>query len=79
MPVFPAMYVCICNGITDRAIQQAIADGCRDLDELARHTGCGTTCGCCLPLAADLLAESGRPLLPSRNAIHTSVMAAVPV
>jgi len=66
------MYVCICNDVTDRAIQQAIANGCRSLDELTRHTGCGTTCGCCLPLAADLLAES-QPLPPSRYAaIHTT-------
>jgi len=72
------MYVCICNGVTDRAIQQAIADGCCSLDELTRHTGCGDTCGCCLPLAADLLAESCPLPLSSRYAsMHAPGMMAI--
>jgi len=69
------MYVCICNGVTDRAIQQAIADGCRNLDDLTRYTGCGNTCGCCLPLAADLLAESNPPPF-QRTPTYTSGMTA---
>ena len=36
------MYVCICNGITDRDIRRAADEGCRDLTELTMRTGCGT-------------------------------------
>ena len=49
------MYVCICNGVTDRDIRQAAEAGCRTVAELTMRTGCGATCGTCLDMAADLL------------------------
>ena len=52
------MYVCICNGITDRDIRRAADDGCRDLTELTMRTGCGSSCGSCRELAGDILAEA---------------------
>ena len=59
------MYVCICNGVTDRDIRQAAEAGCRTVAELTMRTGCGATCGTCLDMAADLLAAA-RP----RDATH---------
>jgi len=53
------MYVCICNGVTDRDIRQAAEAGCRTVAELTMRTGCGATCGTCLDMAADLLAAAG--------------------
>lgn len=52
------MYVCICNAVTDRDIQRAAAEGCRDLADLTARTGCGGTCGCCRELAGEVLAEA---------------------
>jgi len=52
------MYVCVCNGVTERDIRQAVADGCATLADLSMRTGCGMTCGSCLAMAADLLAEA---------------------
>lgn len=52
------MYVCVCNGVTEREIQRAALLGCADLVELGARTGCGTTCGCCKTLALDVLAEA---------------------
>ena len=52
------MYVCICNGVTDRDIRQAAEAGCRSLAELTMRTGCGATCGTCLDTAAQLLEET---------------------
>ncbi|MFC4726718.1 (2Fe-2S)-binding protein [Coralloluteibacterium thermophilus] len=52
------MYVCICNGITDRDIRNAAADGCGSLAELTMRTGCAATCGSCAGHAADLLASA---------------------
>ena len=49
------MYVCICNGVTDREIREVAAAGCRTLAELTMRTGCGSTCGGCLEMAAQLL------------------------
>jgi bacterioferritin-associated ferredoxin len=52
------MYVCVCHGITDHAIRRAAEEGCVDVHELTMRTGCGSSCGGCLPMAADLLAET---------------------
>jgi bacterioferritin-associated ferredoxin len=51
------MYVCICNGVTDRAIREVAAAGCRTLPELTMRTGCGATCGSCLGMAQQILDE----------------------
>ncbi|MET0717299.1 MAG: (2Fe-2S)-binding protein [Pseudoxanthomonas sp.] len=49
------MYVCICNGVTDRQIREAAASGVRSVAELTMRTGCGATCGTCLDTAAGIL------------------------
>ena len=49
------MYVCICNGVTERDIRQAAEAGCRSVSELTMRTGCGSTCGTCLETATALL------------------------
>ena len=51
------MYVCVCNGITDKAIRNAIGDGVRTYRELSFSTGCGTQCGSCTTLARSILRE----------------------
>ena len=50
-----AVYVCICNGVTDRQIHEAAASGVRTVAELTMRTGCGASCGSCLDLAGSLL------------------------
>nr|WP_255699558.1 (2Fe-2S)-binding protein [Luteimonas sp. Y-2-2-4F] len=54
----PPVYVCICNGVTDRDIAAAAAAGCAGVHELTMRTGCGATCGSCMDMAADLLAQA---------------------
>jgi bacterioferritin-associated ferredoxin len=51
------MYVCICNGITERAVRQAAADGVYSLSELTRRTGCAGSCGSCADLAENVLRD----------------------
>lgn len=51
------MYVCLCNGVTDREIREVAAGGCRTLPELTMRTGCGATCGSCLDMAQQILDE----------------------
>lgn len=51
------MYVCICNGVTDRDIRQAAEAGCRSVSELTMRTGAGANCGGCLDMASDLLEQ----------------------
>lgn len=52
------MYVCICNGVTDRDIRQAAEAGCRSVSELTMRTGAGANCGSCLDLASSLLEQA---------------------
>lgn len=41
------MYVCLCKGISDRVIRQAVEQGARSWREVREQTGCGTQCGKC--------------------------------
>ncbi len=54
---FAAMYVCLCNGVTEREIRQTAAAGCRTMSELTMRTGCGAGCGSCVCMATELLDE----------------------
>lgn len=53
-----AVYVCVCNGVTDRDIQRAVDEGCDSLDALAARTGCGSTCGCCREYAEEAILQA---------------------
>jgi bacterioferritin-associated ferredoxin len=50
--------VCICNGVTDHAIRDVAAAGCRTIAELTMRTGCGASCGSCVEMAQQLLDEA---------------------
>jgi len=54
MAHFP-MYVCVCNGVTEREIRQAAHAGCGSVAELTMRTGCGACCGSCVEMAGQLL------------------------
>jgi bacterioferritin-associated ferredoxin len=42
------MIVCLCRGVSDRQIVEAVHDGARSLDDVARRCdGAGTDCGSC--------------------------------
>lgn len=51
------MYVCVCHGITDHAIRDAVRAGANSLDDLRCRLGVATQCGMCGPVAEDLLAD----------------------
>ena len=55
-----AMYVCICNAVTERTIREAARQGVRSLSELSRRTGCAECCGSCADLASEILDETHR-------------------
>lgn len=43
------MFVCHCRAVTDRQINDAIANGARSVEEVSAATGAGTVCGGCIP------------------------------
>ena len=61
------MYVCICNGVTDRDIRQAVQAGCCGMAELTMRTGCGACCGSCVDTAAEALDQARAELQPRRD------------
>lgn len=49
------MYVCLCHGISEKRLQQAIVEGARSFEQLQSCTGVATCCGACEPCARELL------------------------
>lgn len=60
------MYVCLCKGISDRAIRQAVEEGARSWRDVREQTGCATQCGKC--------AGIGKAI--TRDAVASEVMQA---
>ena len=54
------MYVCICNGITERDVHQAIDGGASSVRDLNRALQVGSCCGKCVCLARDILSTKSR-------------------
>lgn len=55
------MYICICNGITERDIRRACTEeGVQSLRELERCLGVGAGCGLCRSAAQELLSDHRR-------------------
>lgn len=57
------MYICLCNGITDRAIRDCAEAGLCSLRDLECSLGVGTNCGRCRDAAAEILQESASPAI----------------
>jgi bacterioferritin-associated ferredoxin len=51
------MYVCICNGITDKQIRRAAEAGVHDIGQLQNALGVGSGCGSCKQQATEILGE----------------------
>lgn len=55
------MYVCLCKGVSDKAIRQAVAQGARSWRDVREQTGCATQCGKCAcmgkTIARDAMAQ----------------------
>jgi bacterioferritin-associated ferredoxin len=54
------MYVCLCTGITDHDIRQAIASGASSVEEVTGCTGAGKHCGSCLASVVALVTPGDR-------------------
>lgn len=52
------MYVCICNGITDKQIRNAVAGGATSLQLLRDELGVASQCGSCTEQALSFLDDN---------------------
>ncbi len=51
------MYVCLCRGITDQDIKDAIANGAESYREIRDMLDLGTCCGRCAPEARTIISD----------------------
>lgn len=51
------MYVCLCRGITDQDIKEAMANGASTFREVRDALDLGTCCGRCAPEARSIIDE----------------------
>ena len=51
------MYVCACEGVTDRTVHAVTVAGARTVEDVTRVCGAGGECGACLPLLHELLSS----------------------
>lgn len=49
------MYICVCNAISERHVQEAVAQGAKDLGDLQAQLGIAACCGQCAETATDYL------------------------
>lgn len=55
------MYVCLCNAVTERQIEQAVAEGATSVKDLNRLLGVGAECGSCVRCARECLSKHQQP------------------
>ena len=49
------MYVCVCNAINERKVDEAISAGAHTVARIYKHHGCAPKCGKCIPLMRERL------------------------
>lgn len=52
------MYVCVCNGVTDKQIIKASEEGAASLEDLSDSLNVATCCGRCASCAKNILQEA---------------------
>lgn len=52
------MYVCICKGITDHQIRQAVDEGASSFQQVRNTLGVASKCGSCEELARSIVDEA---------------------
>jgi bacterioferritin-associated ferredoxin len=56
------MYVCLCEGVTDQEVREAIERGACSVAEVMACSGAGLRCGSCRPTLATLLSGTSAEL-----------------
>ncbi|MHC5226369.1 bacterioferritin-associated ferredoxin [Ignatzschineria sp. LJL83] len=56
------MYICLCNGITDKDIVEAVENGVADFETLQAKLGVATGCGSCADIAKSFLPGEASPM-----------------
>jgi len=70
------MYICLCYGVNEATIRDAVRNGSRTLRELSFQTGCGTQCGSCVSQVQALLVETIRAEQTASNTPFLKIVSA---
>ncbi|EDY86148.1 BFD-like (2Fe-2S) binding domain family [gamma proteobacterium HTCC5015] len=60
------MYVCVCKGVTDHQIREAVEDGADSLRAVRLRLGVSSQCGCCASCAKSVIDECKSQATPSQ-------------
>jgi bacterioferritin-associated ferredoxin len=52
------MFVCLCSGVTERQIREAVCEGAGSMTELSARLGVAAGCGTCAQYAEAVLHET---------------------
>ncbi|WP_328286793.1 bacterioferritin-associated ferredoxin [Teredinibacter purpureus] len=61
------MYVCLCKGIKDSEIRDAVDNGANSFQDVQKQLGVATQCGKCACLASEIIAQTLSSNEPSSN------------
>jgi bacterioferritin-associated ferredoxin len=53
------VYICLCNGFTDRQVRRSTETGSVSVSEVYKALGCQPKCGKCVPIVRDMLKSVG--------------------
>jgi len=71
--IIPSMLVCLCQGVSDKHVRRAIADGATTRREVTRACGAGGACGGCHLTIAEMICESRETPCPGRAAEQAEI------
>ncbi|AYC33859.1 (2Fe-2S)-binding protein [Pseudomonas cavernae] len=63
------MYVCLCQGVTDGQIREAIFEGCCSYRDVRQTLGVASQCGKCACLAKQVVRETLSEMQSSQAAL----------
>lgn len=66
------MYVCLCQGVTDGQIKDAIYEGCCSYRDVRETLGVGTQCGKCACFAKQVVRETLTDLQSTQASLAAS-------
>jgi len=72
------MIVCVCHGVSDRAIVAEVQGGCTSFEALQHATRVATCCGCCEDCARQVMAAA-QVVADARAATAAAKMDAQPL
>lgn len=63
------MYVCLCHGITDQQIKEAVNEGANSVKDVSKSLKVATQCGKCAMVAKEIIEQEVQFMASSQQAL----------